>query len=150
MEKLKNRPCGKCGSSSIKEVNLKNSWVNEPWKDYPRVFITCDAIQLKCSDCGAIAGSRSSAKIFDAAARESIRSQVSYFINRIKKRTRLPLKTIAERIPMGYQHLSDLKNSRSFPSYHYWSLLFKINKDPDLLDRLDSSNDEEPPVSLHG
>lgn len=149
MEKQLNRPCGQCGQAAIKVINLKDTWLNESWKDFPRVYISCDVNQYRCANCGAVAGNRSSAKALDEAARESIKDQVSHFINRIKQRTRLTLVEIAERIPMGYQHLSDLKNRRSFPSYHYWSLLYSIYRDPDLLDRLDSRSSDAP-VSKFG
>lgn len=151
MEKLKkHRPCGECGADTINEVNLKNTWVNEPWKDFPKVYISCDLMQLQCSECGSFSGTRKTAQAFDEAVKQSISEQVSRFIEHIKKRSRLSLKTIAERIPMGYQHLSDLKNGRSFPSYHYWSLLSRISKFPELLDQLDSSKDQDPPMSMFG
>jgi hypothetical protein len=144
MEKQVKRPCGSCGSEAIKIVNLKDSWVDEPWKDFPRVYISCDLEQYRCSKCGELAGTRSSAKAFDKAAEESIKDQVSYFINRIKSKTKLRLKEIAERIPMGYQHLSDLRNRRSFPSYHYWGLLYSMYKNPDLLDQFDPRTEDAP------
>lgn len=149
MEKLKNRPCGNCGANAIEQVNLKGTWFNEPWKDFPKVFITHDINHLQCRECGEFAGTRSIAKAFDEAVRHSIKDQVSHFITAIKQRTKLPFTEIAERIPMGYQHLSDLKNKRSFPSYHYWALLYSIYRDPDLLDRLDPRS-EDAPVSNFG
>ena len=150
MESLKNRPCGNCGAMAIETANLKDQWVDGPWKDFPRVYVTRELTQYRCGKCGELAGTRSSAKAFDEAIRESIKDQVSQFINKITKRSRLNLKTIAERLSMGYQHLSDLRNHRSFPSYHYWSLLHKTSKDPDLLDRLNPHADEEPPLSQFG
>lgn len=144
MEKRLKRPCGNCGSTSIRLIKLKDSWFNEPWKDFPRVYISTKVLQYKCTKCGEFAGTRETAKALDKAARESISSQVSHFITRIKERTRLSLVEIAARIPMGYQHLSDLKNCRSFPSYHYWALLHSIYKNPDLLDELDPRSEESP------
>lgn len=149
MEKPLKRSCGNCGASAIKHVNLKHSWLNEPWKDFPRIYLEHDALQYKCTICGETAGTRESAKALEGAARQSINDQVSHFIVRIKERSRLSLVEIAARIPMGYQHLSDLKNGRAFPSYHYWALLYSIYKNPDLLDQLDPRSDEAP-LSRHG
>ena len=106
--------------------------------------ISIDVVQYQCSACGEFAGTKESAKNFDEAVRASIQTQVSHFINRIKEKSRLSLTEIAARIPMGYQHLSDLKNQRSFPSYHYWALLHSIYKNPDLLDQLDPRSEEAP------
>lgn len=149
MEKQLKRPCGSCGAKSIKQVNLKDVWFNEPWKDYPRVYVSHEVLQFRCEKCGEFAGTKDSAKSFDAAVRVSIQDQVSHFIARIKQRTKLSLTEIAARIPMGYQHLSDLKNHRSFPSYHYWALLHSIYKNPDLLDQLDPRS-EDAPLSRFG
>lgn len=144
MEKQLKRPCGNCGALAIKQINLKDVWFNEPWKDYPRVYVSHEVLQYQCGKCGEFAGTKDSAKAFDEAIRESIQDQVGHFIARIKEKTRLSLVEIAARIPMGYQHLSDLKNHRSFPSYHYWALLHSIYKNPDLLDQLDPRSDEAP------
>lgn len=144
MEKHLKRPCGECGKKAIQQANLKNTWVNEPWKDFPRVFISKELMQFRCANCGAIAGTRATAVAFDIAVRESIQDQVSHFITRVKQQSKLHLVEIAERIPMGYQHLSDLKNHRSFPSYHYWGLLYSLCKNPDLLDQLDPRGDDIP------
>lgn len=148
MERL-SRPCGNCGSLKIELVDLKGSWFNEPWKDFPRIYLSCEVLQYRCQNCGEFAGTRESAKAFDDAARKSISEQVSRFICRIKDKTRLSLVEIAARIPMGYQHLSDLKNQHAFPSYHYWALLHSIYKNPDLLDQLDPRS-EEAPLSKFG
>lgn len=144
MAKQMRRLCGNCGAKAVRQVNLKDSWFNEPWKDYPRVFLSHDVLQYQCEKCGEYAGSRDSAAAFDEAVQKSIQDQVAQFIVRIKKKSRLSLVEIAARIPMGYQHLSDLKNHRSFPSYHFWALLHSIYKNPDLLDQLDPRSDEAP------
>jgi hypothetical protein len=149
MEKHLKRPCGNCGALAIKRTSLKDVWYNESWKDYPRVYISHEVIQYQCGRCGEFAGTKNSAKSFDEAIRKSIQDQVGHFISKIKEKTRLTLIEIAERIPMGYQHLSDLKNHRSFPSYHYWALLQSIYKNPELLDQLDPRS-EEPPFSRSG
>jgi hypothetical protein len=149
VEKQMKRPCGNCGAQSVKKIKLKDTWFNEPWKDFPRVYVSNEVIQYRCEKCGEFAGTKDSAKAFDAAVRESIQVQVSYFVARIKEKTKLSLTEIAARIPMGYQHISDLKNHRSFPSYHYWSLLHSIYKNPDLLDQLDPRSDK-PPLSRIG
>ena len=149
MEKQLKRLCGNCGATAIKRVTLKDVWFNEPWKDFPRVFINIGVDQFQCNTCGEFAGTKDSAKAFDEAARTSIQNQVSHFVTRIKERSRLSLTEIAARIPMGYQHLSDLKNRHSFASYHYWALLHSIYKNPDLLDELDPRS-EEAPLSRHG
>jgi hypothetical protein len=87
----------------------------------------------------------------DAITNERVARGECYlaFINRIENKSKLRLNEIAERIPMGYQHLSDLKNGRSFPSYHFWGLLYSIYRNPDLLDQFDPRT-EEAPVSHYG
>jgi len=150
VEKVTNRPCGNCGERKMKKVELNNVWVNESWKDFPRVYLNHGAMQLQCQNCKEFAGTRSTAKAFDDAARASIQDQVQYFIGKILRKSKLRLTDVSERLSIGYQHLSDLKNRRSFPSYHYWSLLHKFANDPDLLDRFKVEVDEDPPMSRFG
>lgn len=150
MERLLKRQCGECGKRELKLINLKNTWVEGQWKDFPRVYIERDVMEITCGHCGEAAGTSKSAKDFDTAARESIQHQVSFFINRIKDKTKFRLTEIAERTSMGYQHLSDLKNGRSFPSYHYWGLLHSFSKKPELLEQLNPEINDAPPLSHHG
>lgn len=148
---LKNRSCGNCGEKKLKEVELKDVWVNESWRDFPRVYLSRGVVQIQCLSCCEFAGTKDTARAFDEAVKVSIQEQVQYFIEKILKKSRLRLNDVSERLSIGYQHLSDLKNCRSFPSYHYWSLLRKFANDPSLLDQFKGlEDDDEPPMSKFG
>jgi hypothetical protein len=144
------RRCGNCGENKLSEVELKDIWINESWKDFPRIFLSQGVTQLQCQHCHEFAGTRATARAFDDAVRQSIQEQTQYFIEKILKKSRLRLTDLAERLSIGYQHISDLKNRRAFPSFHYWSLLYRFANDPDLLDRFKDRLDQKPPMSRLG
>jgi hypothetical protein len=123
------RICGECGGEHIVRVNRKNS-LSIAWKDYPHLGITVAVELLTCSDCNNYLLGKGDAKLLDAAAEASARSQASQFIDIIKNKGGLATQEIAMRLGVSAAHLSCIHTQKKTPSFQLWTGLRMAAKDP--------------------
>lgn len=114
--------CGECASRNIKKTDLRGQ--RFLWKDYPSVLLTKDFSAAQCEDCGEIVFTGSDAKDFDEAIRRSIKQQVATFIDVILEREPgLTQTTLAERLGISPEYLSEIKSGRKQPAFGVFNFL---------------------------
>lgn len=126
---LLNKRCGECGQKAYAYQSIKGQW-KKPWKDFPSVFLTKQLEVCVCSNCGAYASAAGDAEKIDAAIENSIRDQVSQFLDVIHSKSGLNFETIAQRLGYSPSYISTLRQKNATPAFKLWNQLKSISIDP--------------------
>lgn len=126
---LLNKRCGECGEKTYVKQAIKGQW-KKPWKDFPSVFLTKQLELYVCSNCGAYASTAGDTGKIDEAIENSIRDQVSQFLDIIHSKSGLNFETIAQRLGYSPSYISTLRQKNATPAFKLWNQLKSISIDP--------------------
>ena len=126
---LLNKRCGECGEKAYVKQSIKGQW-KKPWKDFPSIFLTKQLELYMCSSCGAYVSGAGDAGKIDEAIENSIRDQVSQFLDIIHSKSGLNFETIAQRLGYSASYISTLRQKNATPAFKLWNQLKSISIDP--------------------
>ncbi len=128
---LSGKKCGECGEKTYVKRTIKGHW-KKPWKDYPSVFLTKKLEVWVCSACHSYASVSSDAQMIDQAIEQSIREQISQFLDIIHSKSGLNFEVIAQRLGYSPSYISTLRQKNATPAFKLWNQLKSIAINPQL------------------
>ena len=141
MMDLSNKRCGECGAKKYSRQLIRGKW-NKPWKDFPSVFLTQELELWVCGSCGSHAITPGDSQKIDKAIEESIRNQISQFLELIHSKSGQTYESIAQRLGYSSAYISSLKNGNKTPAFKLWNQLKSIAIAPQTeMEKLDPNYD---------
>jgi hypothetical protein len=128
---LSKKRCGECGQKAYVKQSIKGHW-KKPWKDFPSVFLTKSLDVWVCSACAAYASVPGDAARIDDAVENSIRDQVSQFLNIIHSKSGFSFEVIAQRLGYSPSYVSTLRQKNATPAFKLWNQLKAVSINPKL------------------
>lgn len=138
---LSKKRCSECGEGSYKKKLVLGRW-NHPWKDFPSVFLMEEVSIWICSNCKNVASVKGDAEKLDRVIEDSIKEQVSQFIQIIRSKAEVNNEQIASLIGISPTYLASLHSKKKVPSFTLWNELKMIAISPEeMIEKLDPSWD---------
>lgn len=114
------KQCGNCGKKSMARAKVQGPF---PWKDFPAMLVHSPIDLLKCSNCSEVGYLPGDTKKVDLAVEATIRGLTIGFINTILEREHCTQISLAGRIGVTPEYVSQLKSGGRTPSFQTFNML---------------------------